>query len=214
MAAGPVFELKTYRALPGKLDALATLARVAGAPAARAHAALVGQWTTQDQELGQLVELWRYEDFDARARGLAALGADRGWRQFLRRARPLLRDFEPLILLAADVWEVAGAATSPVYELRDYRLHPGKTAGWLECWARGMTVRRNFSQPLGIWYSEIGELNRVVHVWPYDSLQHRHAVRQAAIEDPVWRDTVATLATMMQRMESKILVPTGAGAWK
>jgi hypothetical protein len=73
-----------------------------------------------------------------------------------------------------------------------------------------MAVRKKFSKPVGLWQSDIGELNRMVTLWPYSSLQHRHDVRRAASLDPLWRDTVATLAPMMQRMEATILVPTEA----
>lgn len=214
MASDHLFELKTYQVLPGKLEEFASLTATVGTRVAQEHADLVGQWTTQTEELGQLVELWRFEDFRHRAQMRVTLAGQDAWKTFLRRSQPMLREVESLILLQSDAWPLAASVRSPVYELRDYRLHPGKTKAWLECWTRGMTIRQKFSKPSGIWYSEIGELNRIVHLWPYEDLQHRHTVRRAAIEDPLWRETVATLATMMQRMESKILVPTAASKLK
>jgi hypothetical protein len=214
MADDQVFELRTYHVLPGRLESFAALAVTVGAQAGRKHGELLGQWTTQTVEIGRVVEMWRYADFHHRTAGRDDMARSGPWRAFVRRAPAMLSGTESLILLQSDAWSFSPPAKSPVYELRDYRLHPGKTAQWLECWAKGMTVRQNFSKPVGIWYSELGELNRIVHLWPYDHLQHRHDVRRAAIKDPLWRDTVATLATLMQRMESTILVPTAASKLK
>jgi hypothetical protein len=210
VAADQLFELRTVRVRPGRLPAYTRLAATVGAAAVNAQASLVGQWTTQTEELGQLVELWGFEDFRHRARARAALAGDTRWKAFRVRTRAMVREVDTLILVRSEAWPFTAQATSPLYELRDYRLQPGKIVAWLECWARGMTVRRKFSAPVGIWYSEIGELNRMVHLWPYRDLQERFEVREAAIKDPLWRDTVATLATMMLRMESTILVPTAA----
>jgi hypothetical protein len=210
MAPGQLFELRTVRLWPGRLAAYAKAAATASATAINAHADLVGQWTTQTEELEQLVELWQYEDFRHRAQARTGLAADKRWKTFMAHTRSMVREVDALILVRSEAWPFTAQATSPLYELRDYRLQPGKIAAWLECWARGMTVRSKFSTPAGIWYSEIGELNRMVHLWPYRDLQERFEVREAAIKEPLWRETVATLATMMLRMESKILVPTAA----
>jgi len=50
----------------------------------------------------------------------------------------------------------------------------------------------------------------MVSLWPYSSLQQRHDVRREANKDPLWQETVAALAPLMQRMEATILVPTEA----
>ena len=46
---------------------------------------------------------------------------------------------------------------------------------------------RNTFSPLGaLWLSEIGTLNQVIHVWPYEDLQHRNEVRAAVAKDGNW----------------------------
>ena len=46
---------------------------------------------------------------------------------------------------------------------------------------------RNTFSPLGaLWLSEIGTLNQVIHVWPYEDLQHRNEVRAVVAKDGNW----------------------------
>src|SRR3970040_1292618 len=54
-------------------------------------------------------------------------------------------------------------------EMRTYVLKPGMTNNFVERFAEGLTARLQFSKLLGLWQSEVGGLNRVVHVWPYES---------------------------------------------
>ena len=204
-----IFELRTYHVHPTALESFAELA-VRAAKAAKKHAELVGQWTTEPREVGRLVELWKFIDFHHRAAARARIAQQSVWKKFLLQGQPMLASTESLIMLPLPEWPFSPPAHSAFYELRDHRLHPGTTAQWLEAWRRGMSVREKFSRPVGVWQSDIGELNRMVSLWPYSSLQQRHDVRRAANRDPVWRDIVATLAPMMQRMEATILVPTEA----
>jgi NIPSNAP protein len=204
-----IFELRVHHVRPTALEPFADLAARA-AKAAKKHAELVGQWTTEPREVGRLVELWKFIDFHHRAAARARIARQNVWKKFLQQGQPMITGTESLILLPLPEWPFSPPAHSAFYELRDHRLHPGTTMQWLAAWSRGMAVRQHFSRPVGLWQSDIGELNRMVTLWPYSSLQHRHDVRRAASKDPVWRDTVATLAPMMQRMEATILVPTEA----
>lgn len=204
-----IFELRTYHVHPLALEPFTELA-VGAAKAAKKHAELVGQWTTEPREVGRIVELWKYIDFHHRAAARARIAQQSIWKKFLQRGQPMIASTESLILLLLPQWPFSPPAHSAFYELRDHRLHPGTTGQWLETWTRGMEIREKFSKPVGVWQSDIGELNRMVSLWPYSSLQQRHDVRRAAARDASWREIVASLGPMMQRMEATILVPTEA----
>ena len=94
-----------------------------------------------------------------------------------------------------------------IYELRTYTLYPGKVGEYLETIGEGLPVREKYSKLGGFWYTEIGELNQVVHIWPFDDMAHRSKVRQALAEDPEWLELVKKLIPMVMRMENKILNP-------
>ena len=121
----------------------------------------------------------------------------------------MLQGEQSMILIPAEVRPFTCPFGTGIYELRNYRLTPRKLSEWLDCWKEGMTARQNYSKPVAMWYSELDELHRVVHLWQYESLEHRFRVRHAALTNARWRETVARLATLAQVMEIRILLPAG-----
>jgi hypothetical protein len=70
-----------------------------------------------------------------------------------------------------------------IYEMRTYTLRPG-TVGEFEARFAKCKPLRDKHSPLGaFWHTELGTLNQVIHVWPYEDLQHRMAVRAAMAND-------------------------------
>ena len=203
-----IHELRTYTIQPSKFkDFVAHTAKV-GIKLRTKHSKLCGYWTTEIGELNQVVHLWEYENFDHRTRVRAALAKDKAWNtQYLTRSRPMLQHQESMVLAPADFWPFTPPKGAGIYELRNYRLHPGKVAEWLEHFKAGLPARLKYNKPVAVWSSELGELNRVVHLWQYESLWHRAKVRQAAMADPAWKETVGRLGPLMQVMESRILIP-------
>ena len=73
-----------------------------------------------------------------------------------------------------------------ILEMRTYVLKPGMTQNFVERFAEGLTARLQFSKLLGLWQSEVGGLNRVVHVWPYDSFEERERIAGEARKTGKW----------------------------
>ncbi|MFQ5827524.1 MAG: NIPSNAP family protein [Candidatus Methylomirabilia bacterium] len=204
-----IHELRTYTIEPSKFRDFLALSADTGIKLRARHSKLVGYWATEIGELNQAVHLWEYDNFEHRTRVRNALAQDQAWNtEFLPRVRPMIQRQESMILLAADFWPLTPPEGTGIYELRNYRLHPGKVAEWLQLFKEGLPVRRKHSSPVGVWSSELGGLNRVVHLWHYESLDQRTQVRQASAADPAWKETVDKLGPLMQVMESKILIPT------
>lgn len=204
-----IHELRTYTIHPVKFKDFVALTAKVGIKLRTKHSKLAGYWTTEIGELNQVVHLWEYENFDHRTRVRAALAKDKAWNEkFLVRARPMLQHQQSWVLALADFWPFTPPKSPGIYELRSYRLNAGKVPEWLEHFKTGLQFRLKYSKPVAIWSSELGELNRVVHIWHYESLEHRAQVRKAFMADPGWKETVAKLQPLMQVMESKILIPT------
>lgn len=75
-----------------------------------------------------------------------------------------------------------------ILEIRTYFAHPGKVHAWLENYEKGglAVQKRMLGRLVGFFTSEIGELNKIVHLWAYDSLADREARRAAMAKDPEW----------------------------
>jgi len=91
-----------------------------------------------------------------------------------------------------------------IVEMRTYSFRPGAAPAALERIARGIEERAALSPLGGLWQSEIGRLHRIIHLWPYDSLAHREAVRGRFGELRNWP---ARTGEFTVESETKILKP-------
>jgi len=73
-----------------------------------------------------------------------------------------------------------------IYEVRTYTLKPGSVATFEENFAKSLPHREKYSKLAAFWHTEIGPLNQVIHVWPYESLDQRNEIRAEAVKDPNW----------------------------
>jgi hypothetical protein len=71
-------------------------------------------------------------------------------------------------------------------EMRTYTLKPGTTAAFEERFVEGLGARQQFSKLGGLWRSEVGSLNVVVHMWPYESFEDRERIGQQARKTGKW----------------------------
>jgi hypothetical protein len=93
-----------------------------------------------------------------------------------------------------------------IYEVRTYTLRPGNLAEFQERFAKRLPLREKHSKLGAFWHTEVGPLNQAIHVYPYDDLGHRTAVRTAMAQDtglqqlPGGRD-------LIDAQESEIMIP-------
>src|ERR1700757_935005 len=87
-----------------------------------------------------------------------------------------------------------------IFEMRTYRLQPGSVPEAEKRFGEALTERVKVS-PLGAFFhTEVGPLNHIIHIWPYDDLQHRTRVRSQSI--PNWPPKIQEFIV---EMESKIV---------
>ncbi|MFS8977651.1 NIPSNAP family protein [Cupriavidus necator] len=87
--------------------------------------------------------------------------------------------------------------------------HSEDSSGWIRPFQQeGLPVISRYATLVGWWYTEIGELNQVVHIWAYESLDDRIKRRAALYEDRDWLEKFIPKAfPMLEKMESKLLMP-------
>ena len=98
-----------------------------------------------------------------------------------------------------------------IVEERDYRLHPGTLKTYLELYAaEGMAVQKQIlGNMLGYFFTDIGELQHVVHLWGYENYGERERRRAELGRNPVWLAYTGKMLPLVQTMTSRILIPTG-----
>jgi hypothetical protein len=98
-----------------------------------------------------------------------------------------------------------------IVEERDYRLHPGKLGTYLKLYEEeGMAVqKRILGNMIGYFSTDIGELQHVVHLWGYENYAEREQRRAELGRNPDWLRYTEKMLPLMQKMTSRILIPTG-----
>ena len=96
-----------------------------------------------------------------------------------------------------------------IVEQRTYTLHPGQHLKWLEIYENeGLEIQRPILGNLvGYFFTDIGPLNQIIHMWGYESLDDRAARRKKLFENENWKSYIQKILPMILTQESKILVP-------
>ena len=102
-------------------------------------------------------------------------------------AKDVIVDMKSEIMIpAAFSPELKPATIGPFFEMRTYILKPGSAPAMAERWAEYLPGRQQLSPLVGAYTSDIGGLNQWVHIWAYNSLDQRMAVRGKAKADGIW----------------------------
>ena len=92
-------------------------------------------------------------------------------------------------------------------EERVYTVQPGKSAEYLKNYEElGMKAQlRHLPHMLGYYFTEVGQLNLIVHQWAYDDLNQRDKCRAAMTTDPDWQAYLAKNRPLIVSQESRIM---------
>ena len=99
-----------------------------------------------------------------------------------------------------------------IYEMRTYDIRPRGVPEYQKRFEAKLSGRLEFSKLFGHWYTEVGPLNQIVAIWPYDSLEHRAETRAAAEASGKWPPDTSELILSMRSeiyMPAPFMSPTG-----
>lgn len=204
-----IYELRTYTFHAGKLPDYMKLAREVGRPVrGQDYGTCHGYWTSEFGSLNQVWHLWSYGSLDERARLRDELAKNKRWTtEYVPNVRPLLARQD--IRFLNPVHGVnPPAQEGGFYELRMYRMHPGRATGWANDYRSIMPVREKYSKNVGLWTGEAPQPNEVFHMWNYQSLEARAKARGELFKDPDWLAFLARQAGAIVEMNNVMLIPT------
>src|SRR5262249_39349213 len=106
-----------------------------------------------------------------------------------------------------------------IYELRTYTVKPGTIGDMVKA---ASTVSRDirgndFGKLEGYWFTEIGPLNQVMHMWSYSDLNERTRLRAELAKNPRWTGEYIplirpTLIRQEVRLMNALRPPVAPGA--
>jgi NIPSNAP len=89
-----------------------------------------------------------------------------------------------------------------IVEFRTYRLKPGSVAEAEKRFGEALTNRTKVSPLAAFWHTEVGPLNRIIHVWPYEDFAQRTRVRSQKIDG--WPPNIREF---VEEQQSEIFIP-------
>ncbi|GAA5900290.1 hypothetical protein JCM6882_002298 [Rhodosporidiobolus microsporus] len=174
------------------------------------HAKLTGSWEIVVGELDTFVHVWEYEGSAGFEQTKGAIRESRGHLEtFNHEILPLLQSRTSQLNREFRFWQTSPPATKGgLYELRTYQLKPGALLEWEHEWRVGLEARLATGHyPVGAWFSQVGPLHQVNHMWQYDSLEARGERRAQSWTQDEWSQTVAKTTRLTTQMTSQILKP-------
>jgi hypothetical protein len=95
-----------------------------------------------------------------------------------------------------------------IYELRIYTVYPEKLPDLMHLWEHeGKPLIDKHMRCLGIWTTDSGLLNRVVHLYLWESHEQRDRARKAFYSQPEAKAYVNKVKPLYQAQESVIMSP-------
>ncbi|XP_031161762.1 protein NipSnap homolog 1 [Sander lucioperca] len=171
---------------------------------------VVGSWNTWYGEQDQAVHLWRYRGgYPALTECLKKLNNNKEYLEFQKERAKMLVSRRNQLLLEFSFWNEPLPRPGPsIYEMRTYNLKPGTMIEWGNHWARAIQYRQENNEAVGGFFSQIGDLYVVYHLWAYGSLQSREETRNSAWLKEGWDANVHYTVPLIRSMESRIMIPT------
>ncbi|HSE93040.1 MAG TPA: NIPSNAP family protein [Methylomirabilota bacterium] len=206
-----IHELRTYTLHPGKQPEYLKLnAEVGRKVRGDRYGKFEGGWTTEFGTLNQYVHLWAYSSLDERTRLRGELAKTDEWTKgYVPQIRPLIAAQETKVLTPVLPLQPPQDRGN-VYELRWYRTQTGRSGEWLELFKAVMPAREKYMRRVGLWQTDLGPLNEVVHLWVFRDLNERAEARARLGQDPAWQKFVAASAPLLAHMQAAVLIPTPA----
>ena len=94
--------------------------------------------------------------------------------------------------------------TGNFYEMRIYTYPPGALPKVLEAWAKAVPAREELSPLAACWTSELGGLNKFVHIWLYKNSSSATAFARNPAHPAAWPPQSGVRPL---RQENKLLIP-------
>lgn len=95
------------------------------------------------------------------------------------------------------------------YEIRTYRLKNGAVPAYLRVVEEeGIAVqKKHLGELVGYFFSEIGPINEIVHIWGFSGLDDREARRNRLMADPDWQAFLPKIRDLIENADNKIMKP-------
>ncbi len=199
-----IYDFRMYTLKPGATPDYRAGVKEVGLPIRQNHDVALSGWYWSDVgALNQVVHIWGYQDLEHLNAQKAAVYADPDWSsKYIPRAQPLVESQKTWLMMSpafAPTYPVRGPIAEEgtpeykrkndmVFDFRQYTLNPGGLPTYMSAVEElAIPIRQRHGVKLAGWfYSDLGDLNQVVHIWAFDNVKHMEEAKAAVASDPEW----------------------------
>ena len=204
-----IYEVRTYDLKPHSLPEVEK--RFGEAYEKRKkYSELAAFWHTEIGPLNQIIHVWPYKDLEERARIRAAAVKDGAWPP--KTSEFMVNQRSDIMVPFSVSPELKPGKMGPYFEMRTYTYASGELPKFVQLWEKALPSRLKVGPLCAVWYSELGGLNKFVHIWPYPTLDARNETRKKAQDTGMWPPSVVAKKEglpvyQLLAQENKILMP-------
>ncbi len=196
-----IYEVRTYQLKPRGVPEFVDLFGKAYEKR-RALSRLAGFFYTDIGPLNEVIHIWPFKDPNERVKKRARAASEKkyAWPPMVKH---LVEQMKAEIFIPAPFSPtMASGALGPVFEWREYRILPGMIDEVYRNWEKALPKRLALSPLVMAMHTDVGALFKFVHIWAYESLDHRAAVRAEAVAKGFWppRGRKETLQGQMNKI--------------
>ena len=199
-----IYEVRTYTLKPGSVAKFEENF-AAALPHREKYSKLGAFWHTEIGPLNQVIHVWPYESVEERNSIREVAGKDPNW--------PPKNDPDMYVSMNSEIFNPApfmrplggDQALGSIYEMRSYTYQVGSINKVIDIWADAVPAREEFSPLAAAMYTDVGGLNKWVHIWAYEALDQRKNVRAEASKTSTWPPPTREF---LVSQETKIMVPS------
>ena len=178
-----IYEFRTYTVKLGVLDDV--LERFgAGYDTRKDIHPLAAFWYTEIGPLNQIIQVWPWQDMAHREAVRAEVNQLSTWPPGLGDA--VVEQNVELFNALPFADKMQPGSQGPLYEMRTDRYKPGKVRGLRGEWEKLLSGAGEDLPIVGIMHTDMGALNKVIHIWAFASLVERSDILAAPEAARIW----------------------------
>ena len=160
-------------------------------------------WYTEIGPLNEIIHVWPYDDMEHRNRSREQAIKEKVWPP---------DSAKYMVSMNTEFWKPVSFSPKweereigPFFEIRIYTFPFNEIDKMLLAWGEKIDDRNKLAPLVGAFVSEVGDVNKFMHIWAYKSLQHRTEAREkfSSIGWPPKSEGKAPV-----KMENKIVLPS------
>ena len=201
-----IYEVRTYRLQPrGVPEFIDTFGKAY--EKRKNLSRLAAFFHTEIGMLNEVIHIWPYKDADEREKKRARSAEDRKY-AWPPKVAHLQQHMQSEVFVPAPFTPAfPRGEKGPIFEWREYMVIPGMIPEVYKSWEKALPKRLEMSELVMAMHTDAGALNKFVHIWAYESLEHRAEVRGAAVAEGIWPPKSRVETLQMQTNKIVLAAP-------